>query len=116
MGGLSGQISGATMPLLGRAQGADNPVQGQVRYRDVPPFSTPPPAGVRAEIVRLAQGEKPGLDGNLIIEGDNLAALKSLLPTHAGKVKLRENLVASRGFAQVRARKRQAGPAHVGSL
>ena len=35
----------------------------------------------------LPKGEKPGLDGNLIIEGDNLAALKSLLPTHAGKVK-----------------------------
>ncbi len=30
---------------------------------------------------------KPGLDGNLIIEGDNLLALKALLPTHAGKVK-----------------------------
>lgn len=26
------------------------------------------------------------MDGNLIIEGDNLHALKSLLPTHAGKV------------------------------
>ena len=35
----------------------------------------------------LPKGEKPGLDGNLIIEGDNLKALKSLLPTHAGKVK-----------------------------
>jgi DNA modification methylase len=35
----------------------------------------------------LPKGEKPGLDGNLIIEGDNLAALKSLLPTHAGRVK-----------------------------
>src|SRR2546430_9871018 len=30
---------------------------------------------------------KPGLDGNLIIEGDNLIALKSLLPTHAGRIK-----------------------------
>jgi hypothetical protein len=28
----------------------------------------------------------PSLDGNLIIHGDNLHALKSLLPTHAGKV------------------------------
>jgi adenine-specific DNA-methyltransferase len=27
------------------------------------------------------------LDGNLIIEGDNLAALKSLLPTHSGRIK-----------------------------
>ena len=35
----------------------------------------------------LPKGEKPGLDGNLIIEGDNLLALKALLPTHAGKVK-----------------------------
>ncbi len=35
----------------------------------------------------LPKGERPGLDGNVIIEGDNLAALKSLLPTHAGKVK-----------------------------
>ena len=26
-------------------------------------------------------------DGNLIIEGDNLLALKALLPIHAGKVK-----------------------------
>jgi adenine-specific DNA-methyltransferase len=35
----------------------------------------------------LGKGEKPSLDGNLIIEGDNLLALKALLPTHAGKVK-----------------------------
>jgi len=35
----------------------------------------------------LPKGEKPALDGNLIIEGDNLLALKALLPTHAGKVK-----------------------------
>src|SRR5580700_546071 len=35
----------------------------------------------------LQKGEKPGLDGNLIIEGDNLLALKALLPTHAGQVK-----------------------------
>ena len=28
----------------------------------------------------------PRLDGNLIIHGDNLHALKALLPTHAGKV------------------------------
>jgi adenine-specific DNA-methyltransferase len=32
-------------------------------------------------------GEKPRPDGNLIIEGDNLLALKALLPTHAGKIK-----------------------------
>jgi adenine-specific DNA-methyltransferase len=35
----------------------------------------------------LGKGEKPGLDGNLIIEGDNLLALKALLPTHAGRIK-----------------------------
>ena len=35
----------------------------------------------------LDRGERPGLDGNLIIEGDNLLALKALLPTHAGRVK-----------------------------
>lgn len=35
----------------------------------------------------LPKGEKPGLYGNLIIEGDNLLALKALLPTHAGKIK-----------------------------
>jgi DNA modification methylase len=35
----------------------------------------------------LAKGEKPSLDGNLIIEGDNLLALKALLPTHAGRIK-----------------------------
>ena len=35
----------------------------------------------------LQKGEKPALDGNLIIEGDNLIALKALLPTHAGRIK-----------------------------
>ena len=35
----------------------------------------------------LEKGEKPGLDGNLIIEGDNLIALKALLPTHSGRIK-----------------------------
>jgi len=33
-----------------------------------------------------AAGQKPTLDDNLIIHGDNLEALKALLPTHAGKV------------------------------
>jgi hypothetical protein len=36
---------------------------------------------------KLSLSKKPSLDGNLIIEGDNLIALKSLLPTHAGKIK-----------------------------
>jgi DNA modification methylase len=35
----------------------------------------------------LPKGETPSLDGNLIIEGDNLLALKALLPTHAGRIK-----------------------------
>lgn len=35
----------------------------------------------------LSKGEKPSLEGNLIIEGDNLLALKALLPTHAGRIK-----------------------------
>ncbi len=35
----------------------------------------------------LDKGEKPGLEGNLIIEGDNLLGLKALLPTHASRVK-----------------------------
>lgn len=33
-----------------------------------------------------APDRKPSLDDNLIIHGDNLEALKALLPTHAGKV------------------------------
>lgn len=32
------------------------------------------------------EGRQPALDDNLIIHGDNLEALKALLPTHAGKV------------------------------
>ena len=32
------------------------------------------------------KGRRPSLDDNLIIHGDNLEALKALLPTHAGKV------------------------------
>lgn len=32
------------------------------------------------------KGVKPGLDGNLIIHGDNLHALKALMPQYAGKV------------------------------
>lgn len=34
-----------------------------------------------------AQGAKPSLDDNLIIHGDNLHALKALLPKYAGKIK-----------------------------
>jgi adenine-specific DNA-methyltransferase len=43
--------------------------------------------GFDAKLSVLQKGEKPGLDGNLIIEGDNLIALKALLPTHAGRIK-----------------------------
>lgn len=35
----------------------------------------------------LNKGEQPNLEGNLIIEGDNLLALKALLPTHSGRIK-----------------------------
>ena len=35
----------------------------------------------------LQKGKKPSLEGNLIVEGDNLLALKALLPTHAGQIK-----------------------------
>jgi DNA modification methylase len=35
----------------------------------------------------LPKGEKPNLDGNIIIGGDNLLALKALLPTHARRIK-----------------------------
>lgn len=34
----------------------------------------------------IPKGEKPRLDGNLIIHGDNLHALKALLPVYAGKI------------------------------
>ncbi len=40
-----------------------------------------------AKLSVLEKGEKPSLEGNLIIEGDNLLALKALLPTHAGRIK-----------------------------
>jgi adenine-specific DNA-methyltransferase len=40
-----------------------------------------------AKLSVLGKGEKPSLEGNLIIEGDNLLALKALLPTHAGRIK-----------------------------
>ena len=40
-----------------------------------------------AKVSVLPRGESPSLEGNLIIEGDNLLALKALLPTHAGRVK-----------------------------
>ena len=35
----------------------------------------------------LTKGQKPSLDGNLIIEGDNLYALKALMPVYAHRVK-----------------------------
>jgi len=41
---------------------------------------------VVAEKSLTLEGKSPSLDDNLIIHGDNLEALKALLPTHAGKV------------------------------
>ncbi len=41
---------------------------------------------VDAEKSLSPKGEKPSLDNNLIIHGDNLHALKALLPRYAGKV------------------------------
>ncbi len=35
----------------------------------------------------LEAGQTSSLDGNVIIEGDNLLALKALLPTHTGRIK-----------------------------
>src|SRR5947209_7797261 len=40
-----------------------------------------------AKLSVLGKGDAPSLEGNLIIEGDNLLALKALLPTHAGRIK-----------------------------
>jgi adenine-specific DNA-methyltransferase len=40
-----------------------------------------------AKLSVLVKSEKPSLEGNLIIEGDNLLALKALLPTHGGRIK-----------------------------
>jgi adenine-specific DNA-methyltransferase len=52
------------------------------------------------ELSVLDKGQKPSLDGNLIIEGDNLLALKALLPKHAGRVKCGPDAgERSRGFA-----------------
>src|SRR5512132_3366151 len=39
------------------------------------------------EDAKKSTSATPSLDDNLIIHGDNLKALKALLPTHAGKVK-----------------------------
>ncbi len=33
------------------------------------------------------KGEKPTLDDSLVIHGDNLHALKALIPTYAGKIR-----------------------------
>jgi adenine-specific DNA-methyltransferase len=40
-----------------------------------------------AKLSVLPKKGEPSLSDNLIIEGDNLQALKSLLPTHAGRIK-----------------------------
>ncbi len=41
---------------------------------------------VKPEKSLPTEGHKPSLGDNLIIHGDNLEALKALLPTHAGKI------------------------------
>src|SRR6266481_10163698 len=41
---------------------------------------------IDAKKSKPAKGQKPSLDSNLIIHGDNLHALKALLPLYAGKV------------------------------
>jgi adenine-specific DNA-methyltransferase len=41
---------------------------------------------IDAEKSLPGEGRQPSLDDNLIIHGDNLEALKALLPTHAGKI------------------------------
>lgn len=40
------------------------------------------------KLSELPKGEKLRLDGNLIIQGDNLLALEALLLTHAGRIKM----------------------------
>ena len=40
-----------------------------------------------APVAKKSLSKKPGLNDNLIIHGDNLLALKALLPTYGGKVK-----------------------------
>ena len=57
-------------------------LQGQGIRLQPPPVGAFRPLGVHAE---KGIGE-PTLDGNLIIHGDNLHALKALLPLYAGKV------------------------------
>lgn len=42
---------------------------------------------IDAKKSKPAKGEKPSMDDNLVIHGDNLHALKALLPRHAGKIK-----------------------------
>jgi len=49
----------------------------------VPPATD---AGLEGRLPRRPKRSKPDLDDNLIIHGDNLHALKALLPTYAGKV------------------------------
>ncbi len=46
-----------------------------------------PPAAAAGRGKPRGKAPAPGLDGNLIIHGDNLHALKALLPRYSGKVK-----------------------------
>src|ERR1039458_3573925 len=66
------------------------------RRTRAPPMPTPrwlrltkTPASHGDNSIRVSmspKGQKPALDDNLIIHGDNLLALKALLPVYAGKV------------------------------
>jgi hypothetical protein len=59
-------------------------LQRQMGRRDLSPHHTLEFDPTRS---LLPKGPKPSLDGNLIIVGDNLLALKALLATHSGKIK-----------------------------
>jgi adenine-specific DNA-methyltransferase len=64
------------MPTIGfKGKATVETLHLTVPYRQL----IPDPASSRAE--------RPGLDGNLIIHGDNLQALKALLPSFGGRVK-----------------------------
>jgi adenine-specific DNA-methyltransferase len=74
-----GQISASDL-TAGRHDGTE--FQGQGVRLQPPPVGAVPTAEMHAE---KGIGD-PALDGNLIIHGDNLHALKALLPLYAGKV------------------------------
>ena len=59
-----------------------------------------------------AKGKKPSMEDNLIICGDNLEALKALLPTHAGKADYKRRffeLLTEHASAAIRAGELELG-------